>query len=221
MPDLEKDETWNLARRAAKAFLDADVKVPLFGTPTLSSALNIMINLYGEEALVAMLEDEEAAEHDLKVINDLIRTLHRWYRENIPAAQLQPVISWERTQPSGYGQLCGCTSHLLSGRLYGEMIAPLDDALLGDYPHGGMIHLCGVHAQHIECFREMKHLRALQLNDRAAHDLKLYLDGLRKDQIVYLYPCEGMTAEEAVRISGGKRLILIGRSDAPEINPAT
>ena len=30
-------------------------------TPELSSALNIYINLYGEEGLYAMLEDEEAA----------------------------------------------------------------------------------------------------------------------------------------------------------------
>ena len=48
MPDLETDETWSLARRAAQAFVDADVKLPLFGMPTLSSALNIMLNLYGQ-----------------------------------------------------------------------------------------------------------------------------------------------------------------------------
>lgn len=216
-PDLEKNETWQLARRATKAFLEADVKLPLFGMPTLSSALNIMVNLYGEEALVAMLDDEEAAQHDLKVINDLIRTLHRWYRENVPAQQLQPVVSWARTQPPGSGQLCGCTCQLLSGPLYQEMIAPLDDALLADYPRGGMIHLCGMHAQQIPAFREMKHLRALQLNDRAAHDLKLYLDGLREDQIIYLDPCEGMTVEKAMEISGGKRIVLVKGGNAPEL----
>lgn len=207
MPDLEADETWALARRAAQAFLDADVKLPLFGLPTLSSALNIMVNLYGERALLAMPEDEDAALHDLTVINDLIRALHRWYLEHIPMQQLQPVISWLRTQPSGFGQLCGCTTQLVSGTLYEEMIAPLDDALLAEYPCGGMIHLCGAHAQHIPVFREMKHLRALQLNDRAAHDLKKYLDGLREDQIIYLNPCPGMTVEEAMEISGGRRII--------------
>ena len=65
MPDLEHDETWQMAVRAAKAFVEADVKLPLFGLPTLSSALNIMINLYGDEALVSILVDEEAALHDL------------------------------------------------------------------------------------------------------------------------------------------------------------
>ena len=76
-PDLDRSETWSLARRAAGAFLAAGVKAPLFAMPTLSSALNILVNLYGEEGLVAMMEDEAAARHDLKIINDLIRTLHR------------------------------------------------------------------------------------------------------------------------------------------------
>lgn len=214
-PDLDKDETWSLARRAALAFAQADVKWPLFGMPTLSSALNILINLYGQEALLAMMEDEDLVTHDLRVINDLIRALHRWYRQSLPERQLQPVISWARTQPPGYGQLCGCTCQLLSGPMYRDLVAPLDDALLADYPHGGMIHLCGMHTQHIDTFRQMKHLRALQLNDRAAHDLALYLDGLRDDQIIYLNPCEGMPVEKALRISGGKRIVLCEAMDAP------
>ena len=216
MPDLEKDETWMLARRAAKAFLDADVKLPLFGLPTLSSALNIMVNLYGGDALIAMIEDEENALNDLTVINNLIRALHKWYLDTIPHKQLQPVISWERTQPPGFGQLCGCTTQLLSGKMYERLIAPLDDQLLSDYPNGGMIHLCGAHSQHIETFRNMKNLRALQLNDRASHDLKLYLDGLREDQIIYLAPCEGMSIEKALEISKGKRIVLPAPINAPE-----
>ena len=215
MPDLEKDETWALARRATQAFLDADVKLPLFGLPTLSSALNILLNLYGQNALIALCEDEDAAMHDLNVINDLIRTLHRWYREHLPEQQLQPVISWARTQPPGYGQLCGCTTQLLSGPMYEEFIAPLDDALLGDYPRGGMIHLCGAHTQHIPAFRKMTHLRALQLNDRATVDLGRYLAELREDQIIYLNPCPEMSVEEAVRISGGRRIIICDAIDAP------
>jgi len=216
MPDLEKDETWALARRAANAFLEADVALPLFGLPTLSSSLNILVNLYGGDSLAAMIEDEEEVLHDLTIINDVIRTLHRWYLENIPHQQLQPVISWSRTQPPGFGQLCGCTTQLLSGRMYRSLIAPLDDALLAEYPHGGMIHLCGAHAQHIPVFRDMPHLRALQLNDRAACDLKLYLEGLRKDQIIYLNPCEEMTAEQAILISGGDRIVLCQNTNAPK-----
>ena len=100
--------------------------------------------------------------------------------------------------------------------MYRSLIAPLDDALLAEYPHGGMIHLCGAHAQHIPVFRDMPHLRALQLNDRAACDLKLYLEGLRKDQIIYLNPCEGMTAEQAILISGGDRIVLCQNTNAPK-----
>ena len=215
MPDLEKDETWALARRAAQAFLDADVAWPLFGMPTLSSALNIYVNLYGGEGLAAMLEDEEAAAHDLKVINDLIRSLHRWYIAHVPAQQLQPVISWLRTQPPAYGQLCGCTCQLLPAGLYRDMVAPLDDALLAEYTHGGMIHLCGSHAQHIPVFREMPHLKSIQLNDRAAEDLPLYLEGLREDQILYVNPCNGMPVDQVVSLSKGNRIVLCAPVDAP------
>ncbi|MBE5786859.1 MAG: hypothetical protein E7324_04880 [Clostridiales bacterium] len=217
MPDLDKSEDWALARRVAETFLAADVALPLIGTPGLSSALNIFVNLYGGEGLAVMLEDEEAAMHDLQMINDLIRTLRRWYIDHIPVAQMQPVISYERTQPPRSGQLCGCSCQLLSPDLYRDMIAPLDDAVLSDYSRGGLIHLCGSHTQHIPTFREMKHLRALQLNDRAAEDLALYLEGLREDQIVYVNPCKGMPVEKAVEISKGKRIILCARMDAPVI----
>ena len=88
------------------------------------------------------------------------------------------------------------------------MIAPLDDRLLSVYPRGGMIHLCGSHAQHIPVMRQMKHLRSVQLNDRATWDLKAYYDGLREDQVIYLRPSEEMTVEKAMEITGGNRLII-------------
>lgn len=216
MPDLDKSETWQLAKRAAKAFVEADVKLPLYGMPTLASPLNILLNLYGQEALVAMFDDEEAVMHDLRIITDVIGAMHRWHRENVPETQLQPVISWNRTQPPGFGQVCGCTTQLISEAFYRKFAAPLDDELLAIYPHGGMIHLCGSHMQHLPCFRDMPHLRAVQVNDRAAEDLAKYLEGLREDQIIYVNPCPGMTAEEAVRISGGKRIVLASAIEAPE-----
>jgi hypothetical protein len=73
-----------------------------------------------------------------------------------------------------------------------------------------MIHLCGSHLQHLDVFRNMAALRAFQVNDRAAHDLEDYFKGLRNDQILYLNPCEGMTAEQAVKITGGDRLVIAG-----------
>ena len=207
-PDLAHDETFLLSLRAAKRFAEVGGEFALFGLPTIASTLNIAINLYGQEILMAMLEEPEAARADLETINRTLIRIHKAFMEVLPAKQLQPVISWGRTQPPGYGQVCGCSTQLLSGELYREMVADLDDAVLATYEHGGMIHLCGSHAQHIETFRNMKSLKAVQVNDRAAEDLQLYFDGLREDQILYLCPCKGMTVERAMEITGGKRLVI-------------
>ena len=207
-PDLETNETFAIAVRAAKRFAEVGGGYPIFGLPVIASALNIGINLYGQELLISMLEEPEAARKDLETINRTLIRIHKAFRAVLPPEQLQPVISWGRTQPPGYGQLCGCTTQLISGELYRDMIADLDEDLLNVYENGGMIHLCGSHAQHIECFRNMKSLKALQLNDRAAADLPLYFEGLREDQVIYLCPCEEMTIEQAVKLTGGRRLVI-------------
>ena len=207
-PTLNSDETFQLSLRAAKRFAASGASFPLYGLPTIASTLNIAVNLYGQEILVEMLADPDNARRDLETINRTLIRIHQAFRAVLPPQQLQPVISWRRTQPPGYGQLCGCTTQLISGELYRDMIADLDEDLLNVYENGGMIHLCGSHAQHIDCFRSMKSLKALQLNDRAAADLPLYFDGLREDQIIYLCPCEEMTAEQAVKLTGGRRLVI-------------
>jgi hypothetical protein len=114
-----------------------------------------------------------------------------------------------RTQPSGYGQLCGCTTHLLSSELYRDFVAPLDDALLAVYPQGGMIHLCGTHAQHITTWNEMRSLCAIQVNDRAAEDLEIYIEELRDDIVLYVNPCPRMPVERIVEITGGRRTVIV------------
>ena len=214
-PDLEHDETFQLSLRAARRFAEVGGELTLFGLPTIASTLNIAINLYGQEILMAMLEEPEAARADLETINRTLVRIHKAFMEILPPRQLQPVISWARTQPPGYGQICGCSTQLLSGELYREMIADLDEDVLRAYPNGGMIHLCGSHAQHIETFRNMKALRAVQVNDRAAEDLQLYFDGLREDQVLYLNPCAGMTVERAMEITGGRRLVICAHLDRP------
>jgi len=212
-PNLEADETWQPAQRAATAFVAAGLRSPFFGLPTLSSALNIAINLYGEAFLAAMLAEPDAARRDLRTINDLLCELHQWYRDTIPAEQLQPVVAAWRTQPAGYGQLCGCSNQLLSPDQYAEFIAPLDDALLSVYPNGGMMHLCGAHTQHIPTWRQMRSLRAVQLNDRAADDFATYYRELRDDQVIYLNPTSTMTAKDALDIAAGRRLVLVGEGE--------
>ncbi len=214
-PDLATDDTRRLAQNLAKAFVARGVTVPLFGLPTIASALNIIINLYGQDVLLAMRAHPEAVRHDLRVINDLLCTLHRWYQAHIPQAQLQPVVAAGRCQPRGYGQICGCSTHLLSAPMYRDLVAALDDELLSVYPHGGMIHLCGVHTQHIPVWRAMRSLRAVQLNDRAAEDLEQYYRELRDDQVIYLNPTETMTVARAMDITAGRRLVLVSNVSEP------
>lgn len=208
-PDLARNETWNLAKRIAIAFIERKVTVPLFGLPTIASVLNIAVNLYGQRFLEELCLAPDKAKHDMDIINKLLVDIHRWYLQHMPLYQLQPVISGHRTQPPGFGQLCGCTTQLISPDMYRELIAPFDSELLSVYPHGGMIHLCGRHTQHIPIWKEMKPLRAVQLNDRAAEDLEAYFNGLREDQIIYLNPTDTMTADRAIKITGGKRLVLV------------
>lgn len=216
-PDLDADETWALARRTAEAFLALGMSAPLFSLPTIASALNIGLNLYGQELLMAFIETPEAVRHDLRIINDLLCTMHRWYLDRIPIEQLQPVVAVARAQPPGHGQLCGCSTQLLPPDLYREFVAPLDDELLSVYPRGGMIHLCGTHTQHIPVWHEMRSLKAVQLNDRAAEDLELYWNGLRPDQVFYVNPCPGMPVERIMEITGGRRVVVIADIQPPDI----
>jgi hypothetical protein len=202
------------------AFARQEVALPIFGLPVIGSVLNQAINLYGENILADMLIEPEAARHDLDVINKVLIQMHQWYRSVIPQQQLQATVGLWRTQPPGYGQLCGCSTHLLSGPLYKELIMPLDDALLAAYPHGGMIHLCGSHTQHLGSFSSMPHLKAVQLNDRASTDLPFYFEGLRDDQIIYLCTCPGMSLEQAMEITKGRRLVLVGDYKEPVPMPA-
>jgi len=210
-PDINKSEAWQLTRRVTEAFVGANVKLPVYGLPTIASVLNIAVNMYGERILTAMICEPGAAAHDLKIINDTLIELHRRMIAMLPADQLQPVIPDGRIQPPGFGQICGCTTQLISPACYGEMIAALDSELLGVYPNGGMMHLCGAHEHHISVFRDMKNLRSVQLNDRASEGLAEYHSGLRPDQIIYLYPCDGMPAEKAVDITRGECLALVGQ----------
>jgi len=204
-PDLEKNPTWQLAKAVTYDFLSRKLTVPFIEMPTLSSPLNIALNLYGDAFLMAMLEDPDAARHDLRVITDLIATLHRWYIANVPSVQLQPVATPHRCKPSGFGQICGCSTQLLSGQQYAEFIEPLDEEILSVHPHGGMIHLCGKHTQHMDSFRRMKSLRALQINNDAAADLAAYFAGTREDQVLYVCLFKGMPLERVMEITGGGR----------------
>ena len=207
--NLDENPTWRLAEDIARKFVSEDVALPLFGLPVIASALNIAVNLYGEEILVAMLTEPDAAWHDLKIINDTLCEIHRRYQSIIPPRQLQPTLAFLRAQPPGYGQICGCTTQLISSESYERFILPLDDELLGTYKHGGMIHFCGAHTHLLGAFAKMRNLRAIQLNDRAAMDLKLYFDAL-PHIVVYFNSCEQISTREAKEITANRRLVTVG-----------
>lgn len=209
IPDLEADETWILARSVATAFVARGVTVPLFGMPVIAGALTVAVSIYGARFLEAMLTSRAAAEHDLRIINDVTCRLYQWYYDHVPAQQLQQVGSASRCMPPGHVSIYGCTSHLVSEDLYRDYVAPLDEAVLSTSASGGLIHLCGEHRQHIAAWRDMKSLRAVQLNDRASEDLEEYFTGLRDDQVIYLNPTATMTVERALEITEGKRIVIV------------
>lgn len=208
-PDLETLPAWQVMREFTQAFIDRDVPSVVFGLPTIASVLNIAVNLYGDRILLAMLTDPDAVRHDLRVIGETLCTIHRWYLEHLPREQMQCILPNGRCQPPGHGQLCGCTTQLISGATYREFVAPLDDELLSTYPHGGMIHLCGRHTQHIPAWNGMRSLRALQLNDRAAEDLDTYWREMRDNVVFYVNPCAGMPVERIIEITAGQRVVIV------------
>ncbi len=208
-PDLGRNPAWKKAQEIAGAFVESGVTVPFFGLPTIASTLNVAVNLYGQEFLVAMLDTPDDACRDMRVINEVLCEMHRWYRKVLPESQLQTVVGAFRAQPPGFGQLCGCTTQLISGDQYRELVAPFDAQLLAQYPHGGMIHLCGRHLQHVQAWQEMPELRAVQLNDRASEDTERYWKELREDQVLYVYPTPQMTVERIMDITNGRRVVIV------------
>jgi len=206
--DLASHPAWRTMQNYTRAFVARDVRSVLLSLPTIASVLNIAMNLYGQRLLVAMHEAPNAARRDLGVINDVLREMHSWYRTNVPPEQLQCICADGRCQPIGFSQICGCSTQLLSPEMYAQFIAPLDEQVLSVYPRGGMIHLCGAHTQHIPVWREMKVLRCLQLNDRAAEDLETYYRELRDDEVFYVNPTETMTPERILAITGGRRVVI-------------
>jgi hypothetical protein len=216
-PDLGAHPSWQAATDLTQAFLQRNVPGVLFGLPTIASALNIAVNLYGQAIILAMLADPDAARSDLRVINDLLCDIHRWYRATVPEWQLQCIVPQGRCQPPGFGQLCGCTTQLLSPGLYADLIAPLDSELLSVYPRGGMIHLCGAHTQHIPRWRDLPAFRAFQTNDRASEDFEEYFSDLREDQVLYVNPTDTVTVERIIEMTGGRRVVV--PADVPEAPP--
>lgn len=210
VPDLEHNETWLKAKRLTEALVAEGVSVPFYSTQVLGEPWNQTFNLYRERALMGFYDNPDGMRRDLGIVTDIIIQMHQWYQKTIPPLQFQPIVPEGRCQPRGYGQMCGCSTQLISNNIYVEFIKELDERVLSLYPHGGMLHLCGRHLQHLHTWKSMSCIRSLQLNDRATEDLYEYYNGLRKDQILYVYPTERMTPAICLEVTeNGRRMVLV------------
>ncbi len=183
--------------------------------PVLSSPINIAMNLFGQRILEAMIERSAAADHALGVIADTIIAATQAVLAAVAPQLLRCAVAQNRYAPAGFGYVDGCATQMISAEHYRRFLAPLDAAILGQYPCGGMMHLCGAHSQHIDAWREMKPLRSVQINDRAADDFELYYRGLRQDQILYVSPTREMTLDRILALSGGRRVVIQAFSPGP------
>lgn len=188
VPDLEKNEVWQAAKRLTLAQVESGAALPFVTTQVLGGPWNQLYNVYKERVLYAFFDDPAGLRRDLGVMTDVLEEMHRWFQSVIPADRFQPVLPHGRCQPRGFGQMCGCCTHLLSAGLYADFVREFDERIIRLYPNGVMLHLCGGHTQHLPVWREMPGVRALQLNDRATDDLELYYAGTRPDQMLYVYP---------------------------------
>jgi len=213
-PDLEQSTLWQACTRLYGELLARDIRLPFLATQILGSPTVGIFNLYKENILYGFYDNPGGVKRDLRVLTDLLLLLHKWFLEKIPQEQFQPVCVDGRLQPRGCGQMCGCTTQLISNELYEEFIFPLDKEIFALYENGGLYHLCGAHTQHIKTWRSWDDLKAVQLNDRAADDFEAYFTGLRDDQLIYLNPSEAMPIEKALSISGGRRTIIVSDKDS-------
>jgi hypothetical protein len=188
-------------------------------TPVLSSPVNIVINLFGERALLDMTSAGPGQRRGLQIIADTIASLHRRFLALSGDRRVHFYACSFRYAPQGFGHICGCATQLVGAGMYKDLLAPLDEQILSVYPEGGTIHLCGHHRQHIACWSRMPRLRGVEITDAAADDFEHYFPGLREDQVIYINPTKNMPAERILAISGGRRIVLQMKMDKP-ITPA-
>jgi hypothetical protein len=208
LPELDRSpvlqKTLRLARRAVEV---SDGRL-LISTPVLSCPLNIGMNLFGQRIFEALIEEPGSAQRALRIITDVIIACGRLMREIVPQEALRMTVGCNRYAPAGFGFIDGCATQLVSGRHYREHVAPLDSEILSVWPHGGMIHLCGASAQHIETWRAMQPLASVQLNDRAADDLPRYAASLRPDQVLYVSPTATVKPADLLRLAETRPVVL-------------
>ena len=205
-PDLSGNTVYEEMIGLIRFMEDAtDGRIPM-ELPELLSPLTEAVTLFEEPFLVALRDKPELAATVVEIIAETTIEVHAGLLAAADGAFVYGSLH-ECTLP-GYNTILGCSSQLVSPQCYREHGADWDEALLLSWSAGGSMHLCGSHTQHMDRWREMRGLKAIQLNDRASDDLEAYWTGLRSDQCIVLWPTETMTIDDAVRITGGRRLII-------------
>jgi hypothetical protein len=210
MPDLENCRVFQQSLELARVAVEASQGKLMIGTPVYSCPVNIGINLFGERLLESLVFEPEVAAWALRIINDVILACIRAFEKVVPDSIRRNCLVGGRYTPVGSGYIDGCATQLVSAAHYREFFMPLDNEMLEAYPIGGLLHICGGHIQHIPAWAEMKALRAVQVNDRATDDIKHYVAGLRKDQILYVVPTDNVTIPMLLTMAKEHPIIIIG-----------
>ncbi len=183
----------------------------LISMPDVGCPLNVAVNLFGENFFLEMAMDPESAKRVLMLIGDVTKLVY----DALVAAVGQETIRCHNAfyvyTPQDYAGLSICATQMISPDNFSELVAAADDACVPDCYKGMIQHLCGSSKQHVAEIARRPRIKGVQLNDDAADQFEAYYEGLREDQIFYLWPTENMPLDKILSITGGKRLVVIGQ----------
>ena len=205
-PNLDDSPVLTEAIDLLRFVIDAtEGRVPI-EAPFCSEPLMAAVDLFGDQFLMALAQEPEPAD---RVLGDIAATIIELRDRLANAAGNAPINDHHAAGSgvvSGFNLLYGCTTHLVSAQTYRDHVLALDTELLNHQSSGGVIHLCGRHLQHLEAWRDTPGLRAVQLNNAACDDTEAYWRGLRPDQFIVFWPDDAVTLDQAIAITGGRRL---------------
>ena len=207
-PDLDSHDEFQEMSRLLRFVEEAtEGRIPI-EIPYVSEPLILAVDLFGEEFLYLLAADPDRANRFLDKITAFILDMRRRLYDVVPQAPVMPHGSCHRVMPEGYNLLFGCTTQLISGPAYERHFLDRDRELMRCAATGGGMHLCGRHTQFCTSWHDMPELKMIQLNDQAAVDLETYWRNLRSDQYIVLMTDAAVTVDDAVRITGGRQLVL-------------
>lgn len=207
-PSLDENKDFLELLDLAKFMVEAtEGRVPI-EIPYISEPLVEAVNLFGEAFLIELAEENETCEKILTDITSTILDMRRRFFHAVPGFAFWPHGLSLRMMPDDYTLLFGCTTQLISPQAYRKHILERDRMLLRSHAHGGCIHLCGRHTQHLEAWVSTEEVKAFQLNGNASDDLQRYWNALRPDQFIIFHQSDKIRYEDAMNLTGGRQLVI-------------